>query len=156
MGNCNCYNVSHLPDIDMYGGDTTPWQVNVVNKDGTPFIIEDEDKSKYSAELVFCPLKSSYGMSQNSSSDNVMLRKAGVLQTSATQTAVMFYFLTDDTEDLRGKFIYQVKITYDDSEDTTGGTSGSSGGTTNDATDVVVKISQGIVYIKQNIDTGSV
>ena len=127
----NCYNIDHLPDIEMYGGDTLPWEVTLVREDGSPFSFEAA--SECSAKLTLVPLKATVGIGNNANTLTPVLSKNGVFrETLSNGSIVLFEFTKNDTKLLRGKYLYQIEITRD-----------------ND-----LRVCQGHIYIKQNIRGG--
>ena len=52
----NCYNIERLPDIEMYGGDTLPWEVTPIRSDGSKFSVDTA--SELVATLTFTPQNS--------------------------------------------------------------------------------------------------
>ena len=118
----NSFVIQTLPDIEMYGGDTTPWVVTPVKEDGTTFLFDT--LSECNAILTITPFKASMGMNSNASALTPILSKNGVVN---SQTFI-FSFTMNDTKDLRGKFIYQIELHHEDDS----------------------RYCQGVLYIKQN------
>lgn len=119
---------SALPDIEIYGGDTTPWEVEVVCDDSSEF--QADALSEYSAILTFSKIGTSSGLSTNAVGAPVLLIKNGVFSKTDAGTFIKFSFYKDDTKHLRGKFVYQIEIKHN-----------------ND-----LRLCQGHVYIRQNIN----
>lgn len=129
MQHNHCFEVRALPDIEMYGGDTTPWEVTLMCNDGTRF---SADVSKgFAVTLTLTPFKASSGFGNNANTIPPILTKTGIVETKAGEgTIVTFEFEENDTKGLRGKFIYQIEIRQDEN----------------------LRICQGSIYIKQNIN----
>lgn len=125
----DCTEARPLPNVDMYGGDTTPWEISLVNDDGTSFSIGQG--ADCTATLTLTPLKATTGLGNNANTLPPMLTKEGVLEATGTGgAAVIFKFAEADTKSLRGKFLYQIEIRH-----------GSD-----------LRVGQGNLYIKQNIN----
>lgn len=118
-----------LPDIEMYGGDTVPWEVVLQNEDGSEFTY---NKAKdLSCELTITPFKVTTGIGGHAIPISPLLIKAGSIKEGISENAIMvFEFDATDTIALRGKFIYQIEVAY---------------GT-------YLRVAQGNLYIKQNIN----
>lgn len=125
----NCTEVRPLPDVDMYGGDTTPWEISLVKDDGSAFVIDQG--ADCTATLTLTPLKATTGLGNNAAALPPMLTKAGVMEATASGgTAATFTFVEEDTKSLRGKYLYQIEVRH--------------------GTDL--RVGQGNLYIKQNIN----
>lgn len=123
------FEVLKLPDVEMYGGDTTPWEISLTRKDGTPLVFEEGVDC--SATFSITPLKTASGMGGNAQTIKPMFTKAGSMEKNASNgTSCIFAFAEADTKNLRGKFIYQIEVR-----------NGSD-----------LRIGQGSLYIKQNIN----
>lgn len=117
-----------LPSIEMYGGDTVPWEVILTREDGSKFSLDTA--AECTCTLSIMPHRVTAGIGVNAMMDAPLLIKIGDVQTTLDGTpAVVFNFVEDDTKELRGKFIYQVEVKHD--------------------TDL--RICQGHLLIKQNI-----
>lgn len=129
MKNKESIELNNLPDIAIYGGDTTSWEVSLINDYGKRMTVNED--LVCSATLSFMPLKMASGIVGSSVSPEPILKKSGTLKPSLKGgTAALFQFEESDTKHLRGKFIYQIEIQVD-----------------ND-----IRIRQGYIYIRQNID----
>jgi hypothetical protein len=125
-----CHKIYSLPDIEMYGGDTTSWEISLVREDGTVFDISTN--TDCTCTLTLRP----YGVKSAVSNVNVVRpiwTHIGTIynDTARDKTYIRFDFSPEDTIDLRGKFVYQVDVRF--------GTE--------------VRICQGVLNIKQNINT---
>lgn len=128
MNNCNQYEIHTLPDIEMYGGDTLPWEVTFIRDDGTRFSVDTASECDYT--LTFTPLKATTGLGGNASALSPILNITGTVKSTADGAVVVFAFSKQDTIGLRGKFLYQIEMKR-----------GSD-----------LRLCQGCVYIKQNIN----
>ncbi len=116
-----------LPDIEMYGGDTVPWEVTLIRDDGSKYSLETA--SECICTLTFTPFKVTTGLGGRANPVTPLLTKSGTIEEALDGSAtVVFDFTTQDTIGLRGKFLYQIEVAHD--------------------TDL--RIAQGHVYIKQN------
>lgn len=116
-----------LPDIEIYGGDTVPWEVTLIRDDGSKYSMETA--SECICTLSFSPFKTTTGLGGRASTVTPVLTKSGVIKEALDGSAtVVFDFAVSDTIDLRGKFLYQIEVSHD--------------------TDL--RVAQGHVYIKQN------
>lgn len=117
-----------LPDIEMYGGDTAPWYVILVNPDGSPH--KYNDLSQVSAVLTFLPYKIVSGQGQNATVVSPVLTIDGLI-TSYSTGGVMatFVFSENQTKSLHGKYVYQIEMAKGEDK----------------------RVSQGHIVIKHNI-----
>lgn len=123
------YEIESLPDIEMYGGDTLPWEVTMIRDDGSKFSVDTA--SECSSTLTFTPMKATTGLGGNANIIAPILKKTGVVvPTEDGYSAILFSFAQSDTKNLRGKFLYQIEIRYRDD----------------------LRLCQGYIYIKQNIN----
>lgn len=117
-----------LPDIEMYGGDTVPWEVTLVRDDGCKYTIDDA--KNFTCTLTITPFKVTTGLGGRASPVMPVLTKSGSLQETLDESAiVIFLFDIADTIGLRGKFLYQIEV----------------------ACGTDLRAAQGHLYIKQNI-----
>lgn len=123
------FNVESLPDIEMYGGDTLPWEVTLIRSDGSHFSVDTA--SECTATLTFTPLKASTGLGNSANALAPILTKVGeVREALSGGSIILFEFAEEDTKSLRGKFLYQIEVSHDDD----------------------LRLCQGHIYIKQNIN----
>lgn len=129
-----CHKIYSLPDIEMYGGDTTSWEIFLVREDGTAFDISTI--TDCTCTLTLRP----YGVKSSVSNSDITARpiwsRGGTIynDTARDKTYIRFNFRQEDTINLRGKFLYQVDVRF--------GTE--------------VRICQGVLNIKQNISTNAI
>lgn len=101
-----------LPDITMYGGDTTPWSITISKQDGSPYPFESLAGS--TAKLFFSPYALSVGMNNSAEAAEPVLTKEGTVTSDPDGTGTVLFSMTkDDTIDLRGKYLYQIEISRD-------------------------------------------
>lgn len=135
----NKYECVKLPDIVMYGGDTTPWIVNMVKESGELYTTSELGDAFKVADLYFMPYGITTGAASDVSIDDPTLQIQGTLSTDDNgYPIIVFNFIPENTSILRGKYIYQIEI---------------SGSTE-------TRLAQGVVTIKQNVwpyslDSGS-
>lgn len=107
MDVCNC--AQTLPDVQIYGGDTEPWQLILCHDNGAPY---------KEAELTNCLISldvlalTNRVYSDSRDTDRIALSKSGRLMAMAdgSMTAI-FDLIEDDTINMRGSYIYQVTMT---------------------------------------------
>lgn len=120
-----CYSIHSLPDVEMYGGDTTPWAITMVESGGKP--LPYSELSNCEAILTFVPFKASVGMNTYTQPSEVFLKVNGALNDGGF---FIFSFEKKDTLKLRGKYVYQIE--FRSGEDS--------------------RLAQGVLYVRQNID----
>lgn len=92
-----------LPDIEMYGGDTTPWYIQLVHGSGIGFTYSEA--SGYTSRLTIAPYVSVTG-------GGYAVQKTGTISSYGDgSAAAVFSFVENDTKTLFGKYIYQVEFT---------------------------------------------
>lgn len=123
------FQVHALPDIEMYAGDTVPWEIILMRDDGSYF--STDTASECICMMTLTPYKVTSGIGVNAVIATPVLTKTGRVETTLDGVAaVVFDFTPADTRSLRGKFLYQIEVTHD--------------------TDL--RICQGHLFIKQNIN----
>lgn len=121
--------VDVLPYIEMYGGDTVPWEVTLVREDGQKYLIDSAQN--FTCVLTVSPINSISGLGGSSLVSAPILKKTAEIKEAFDGSATaIFDFLAADTLQLRGKFIYQIDVLY--------------------GTDV--RTGQGHLLVKQNIN----
>lgn len=119
--------ITILPDIEMYGGDTEPWNVQMIHDDGRCYLMTEV--TGYSAVLTIMPFIYSAGLGVSGAS--VTLTKNATIERYGTNEAmVVFSFAAADTLNLSGKYTYQIEFTYSGNK----------------------RIGQGNLYIRNNIN----
>ncbi len=113
MPNCGACDMIRLPDILMCGGDATPWKVRLVTASGSP--VSSIDVSGASAELAI----SRYGLVSGLGGDAVLpepdvTADGSVEADESGNIYVLFALDPGDTEELRGKYLYQITIDLGD------------------------------------------
>jgi len=111
MNSC-IYKAQRFPDIEMYGGDTTPWEVTFVDEKGKNFVLPFSQI--HTCTLSIMPFAISSGIGNKAIATEPTLQKLGSIVTSesAGTTTAIFTFSSDDTKSLRGKYIYQIELVY--------------------------------------------
>lgn len=118
-----------LPEVIIYGGDTTPWNFNIIQKNGNPYPYASLSSS--TAVLSLAPYAISMGIGSDAEITEPELSIDGTIIDNGDGGAIAkFVFESDSTINLRGKYVYQVEIK-------TGGDK---------------RILQGLLTIKQNIN----
>ena len=113
MPNCGSCDTMRLPDILMCGGDATPWRVRLMTASGSPVSSSDVDGA--TAELAI----SRYGLVSGLGGDAVLpepdATADGSVETDESGNVyVLFTLDPGDTEELRGKYLYQITIDLGD------------------------------------------
>lgn len=124
----NAFEIANsLPSIEMYGGDTVPWEIELVRENGEYFSYDTA--SECSFKMVFLPFYADQtGISY---SDIVpVIQKSGAVIDNDGRALIEFRFTTEDTRDLWGKYLYQIEVTHDEEH----------------------RSMQGVVNIRQNLD----
>lgn len=105
--------VQVLPYVEIYGGETTPWVVTLINEDGSIRALESIEG--YSCCLSIIPFAVVVGSGSNSVKYPPVLTKKGTITLSSTtgEITIMIPFASEDTINLRGKYIYQIEINND-------------------------------------------
>lgn len=120
-------NMVILPDIEMYGGDNEPWQVQMMHDDGTCYLISEV--VGYTAVLTIMPFIYSAGLGLNGAAP--ILTKNGTFgQYDHNKAMAVFSFTTTDTLSFSGKYTYQIEFIYGSGK----------------------RIGQGNLYIRNNIN----
>lgn len=97
-----------LPDIEIYGGDTTPWEVAMVHQNGSGYTLEEADD--YTAVLTVTPFMHSAGLGTGGNNSYVV-QKTGTIKTlSSGDVGAEFTFTASDTKTLAGKYTYQIEF----------------------------------------------
>lgn len=123
------FTAQKLPDIEIYGGDTTPWEVVLMRDANT--IFDYGDSAKCSAILTVAQSKTSTGQSAGAVLMAPIVTKQGTLQSmTGGGTTAVFSFADADTKHLRGKYTYQIEVRFDNE----------------------LRIGQGSLYVKQNMN----
>ena len=123
----NSFEVYELPYIEMYGGETLEWDIDITNHEGKQ--IDNDKLIGCDVVLTFTPFKTTSGIGNNAIQPPPSLKKTGfITEGSDGKLVVRFSFYENDTMSLRGKYIYQVDVRVQKD----------------------LRVSQGYVYIKQN------
>lgn len=103
-----------LPDLEMYGGDTTSWAVTFEAPSFAAAAFED--LSAFTCILTLSPYRSPMAAAMIAKAPEIVVRKTVELTRSATsgEITALFEFLIDDTCCLFGKYTYQIEITNGD------------------------------------------
>lgn len=130
----SCFEIRSLPDIDMYGGDTTPWEIFLVHENGD--ILEIDEELERACTLTLGNYNAKALATNNGSVMKPIWVHSGAFGISPenNRTFIHFDFTPEDTANLRGKFLYQVDVLLGNN----------------------VRVCQGVVNIKQNINGGTI
>lgn len=128
MADNGCYCAPVMPELEMYAGETIPWNVQILDDHGEAYL--HQDLSAYSASLALMPYKVSHGLGMNALAVAPVLEKPGVMETKADGSLYAVFEMTkQDTIMLSGKFTYQITVVFRGDR----------------------RVSQGHVLIRQNI-----
>ena len=97
------YPAGVLPDMELYGGDTTAWKILLCHLNGKPY--ETSEITGYSCVLTITP----FVMGKASDVEPVLTKTATVIQNAERATA-LFEFQVSDTINLSGKYVYQIEL----------------------------------------------
>lgn len=95
-----------LPEIQMYGGDTTSWRFYMQHASQAYYNIDEADG--YSANVYIMPYYMQTGVSV---SGTPTLTKAATIREYDGIATAEFEFAVADTISLGGKYIYQIEFT---------------------------------------------
>ena len=95
-----------LPNIEMYGGDTTPWQYDLYHNDGRRYT--RSEATGYTAKLYIIPYAYKAGFAMTGSP---VLTKTATISEKDGGAAATFEFGPSETLTMAGKYIYQVEFT---------------------------------------------
>lgn len=127
-----CYKPIRLYDVEMYGGDSTPWEYTLVRKNGSNFLIEQGVTC--TAKLTIAPFDAVPDPTGYINTKDIVIQKTATFSANASGgTVATFEFAEEDTKSLYGKFIYQVEVRHRDEP----------------------RIGQGNLTIHYNIDQGA-
>lgn len=129
MNTCNCYETDRLPDIAMYAGDTTPWEIAIMTSSGEPYQYEAISGGRAVLSIIPYAVTSGYGTNTTPVSP-VVTMEGSLMADDDGHAYAMIEFGVNTTVTLRGKYIYQIEIYY--------------------GTDL--RVSQGVLQVKQNIN----
>lgn len=124
MGCENKYN--RLPDFDMYGGDSSTWVVELFDTNNKPHQMDPTGTYTYTLSLL------PYAVLTGTGDGSPVLIKDGSLSEDMDNGVpkALFSFQSNETINLRGKYVYQIEVDYPGGK----------------------KIGQGNVFIRQNIN----
>lgn len=107
------YKSQALPDIDMYGGDTTPWEITIQLPVSDPNFTTE--LSSLSCVFTLTPYRSPMAASMAVDKQQIVLQKNVSLNQSTSPgiATALIDFSIEDTCCLSGKYIYQIAITND-------------------------------------------
>lgn len=109
MTNCGACDRARLPDVMICGGDATPWRIKLLDEAGKP-IAEDKIAS-VTGELVISRYGLVSGLGGDAEIPEPEISVSGTVE-EAQDGGVCLTFQLDpgDTEELRGKYIYQISV----------------------------------------------
>lgn len=102
-----CYH--GLPDILMYGGDTTPWFITLEDENGNALIPTEGDV--YQCVLSIIPFGTTFGLGDSAFVFSPVLQKTSTFENNGENIyQAKINFVPADTLSLRGKYIYQIEV----------------------------------------------
>lgn len=123
----NDYPITVLPDIEMYGGENEPWQVQILHDNGTKYLISEV--TGYSAILSIIPFEYSAGLGVVGATP-VLTINATFREYETDKAMAVFSFTIADTLNLSGKYVYQIELASNSNK----------------------RIGQGYLFIRNNIN----
>lgn len=96
-----------LPEIQMYGGDTTSWRFYMQHTTHSYYTLDET--VGYSATAYIIPYFMQTGVGVNGTP---VLTKTATLKEFDGSAAAVFEFTTADTINLGGKYIYQIEFVF--------------------------------------------
>ena len=106
-----CYKPIKLYDVEMYGGDATPWEFTLVRKNGSSFPIDEG--TECTTTLTIVPFDTVAGPVGYINNEQIVLQKTATFSEDTNGgTVAVFEFAESDTKSLYGKFIYQVEVRH--------------------------------------------
>lgn len=96
-----------LPDVHMFGGDTTPWRCYLKHASGAGYTVDDA--VGYTVTMYILPY---YMQSGFNVSGEPILSMNGVIEDVNGFAAAIFEFEASDTISLAGKYIYQIEVNF--------------------------------------------
>lgn len=116
------YPAGVLPDIEMYGGDTTMWKIPLRRPSGGSYATD-------SLEGYYCALTiTPFSMAQNVTMEPVIIKNSEIEDDGMGGAMVVFEFEISDTINMSGKYVYQIEL-YSEEQS---------------------RVAQGYLYIKKN------
>lgn len=98
-----------LPDITMYGGDTTPWFITLEDENGSAMTPEAGDE--YQCVLSVIPFGMSSGVGSYAMHTDPILQKTSDFRDNGDGVyQAKIAFVASDTITMRGKYIYQIEV----------------------------------------------
>ena len=107
------YSINRLPDLEIYGGETSPWEIEFVSENYLPY--GKDDITGCLCTLVLVPYGYVTGVLNEDSQIRIVLTKTTAIARDNTtgRLYATFHFSIGDTQSLRGKYIYQIEIKQD-------------------------------------------
>lgn len=104
------YSVTRLPDIEMYGGDTAPWEINLLDANGHRYTYQS--LSGHSCVFSIQQYAVSAGRGQGANMIAPIIKKTIDIASDdpVDYVRVNIPFTQEDTLTLRGKYVYQIEI----------------------------------------------
>lgn len=103
-----------LPDIIMYGGDTEPWRIEYKKQTGSVYAQDILDECV--CVLHMAPFSQSAYICEEKLLVPALSKTASLSLSETGRLVADFSFSIPDTLNLRGKFVYQISLSYADTE----------------------------------------
>lgn len=110
-----------LPDIEMYGGNTDIWEVQLMKANGKPYTYDELDTLSYELKLVVTDYGYQYRPGGSAYTVFAIDGELGVDDDMSSAVA-RFQFEQSDTLSLHGKYLYQISMETNDTYVTAQGT----------------------------------
>lgn len=110
MNNCTyAIQAGRLPDVEIYGGDTSPWHVKITDENGRP--LSNTRLEGCALTLVAVPYGMSRGLSAGADrSEPILLAMGHLMDTPDGYAVAEFEPDYDETVAMRGKYLYQITL----------------------------------------------
>ena len=93
-----------LPDVEIIGGDTTPWKITLNKNNGDSY--DADEVSGFRGILTITP----FSMAQGLATEPIVIKQAIVGMSDDNEAVAMFSFSSSDTLELNGKYVYQIEL----------------------------------------------
>ena len=98
------YPAGMLPDVEIIGGDTTPWKITLNKNNGDSY--DADEVSGFRGILTITP----FSMAQGLATEPIVIKQAIVGMSDDNEAVAMFSFSSSDTLELNGKYVYQIEL----------------------------------------------
>lgn len=100
--------VAPLPDVEIIGGDTTPWEIVITDADGSAY--SGDDLSSATCVLSIAPFKVTTSIGYDAPAVTPTVLISGTVTVDDSGPYMTFTPTREQTLNLRGKFLYQITL----------------------------------------------